>query len=221
MQINKKLIKYNFTPNANTPEYIVIHDTGNRSVGATAEMHYQYFNGADRNSSAHFFVDDKQVLQIIEIKDKSYHCGDGQNKYGIGNGNSISIEICINKDNNFDITVAKTIELTKYLMKKYNISIDKVVRHYDASRKNCPQSFNNNGDWSKWFDFKNKLVETKIEAKIDEAFKQNLEILKSYNQINTIEYWLLNAVEGKTVKGEYAQIILNKLADTFKNKPPY
>lgn len=148
---------------------------------------------------------------------------DGQNKYGIGNGNSISIEICINKDSNNDIAVANAIELTKYLMKQYNINIDKVVRHYDASRKNCPQSFNNNGDWSKWTWFKNQLIDTKPEIKtvIDEAFKQNLEILKSYNVINTIEYWLNNATEGQTVKGEYAKIILNKFAEFYKNKSPY
>lgn len=210
MEIIKKLIKYNFTANANRPEYIVIHDTGNRSVGATAEMHYQYFNGGDRQSSAHFFVDDKEILQLIEIKDKSWHCGDGQNKYGIGNGNSISIEICINKDSNNDIAVANAIELTKYLMKQYNISIDKVVRHYDASRKNCPQSMNNNGDWSKWTWFKNQLIE-------DIEFKNNLECLVKCGKIKSMDYWLNNAQIGKMCQGEYVKIILNKFAETVKN----
>lgn len=217
MNIIKKLIKYNYTSNANNPAYIVIHDTGNRSVGATAEMHYQYFNGGDRQSSAHFFVDDKQILQIIEIKDKSWHCGDGANKYGINNGNSISIEMCINADSNNDLVVSNTVELTKYLMQQYNINIDKVVRHYDASRKNCPQSMNNKGDWSKWFEFKNRLIVRDI---IDEAFKSNLEYLASYGKINSIDYWLNNAKNGKTCNGEYVKIILNGYADTIKNIHP-
>jgi uncharacterized protein YgiM (DUF1202 family) len=42
-------------------------------------------------------------------------------------------------------------------MKKYSISIDKVVRHFDASRKICPQSMSLN-NWSKWQSFKNQLT---------------------------------------------------------------
>jgi len=163
VQINKKLIKYNFTADANKPEYIVIHDTGNYSNGANAEMHYQYFNGGDRQASAHFFIDSTQILQVVEIKDKSWHCGDGANKYGINNTNSIGVEICINSDGDYNKSIQNAVELTLYLMKTYNISIDKVVRHYDASRKNCPQTMNNNGDWSKWNEFKSKLTEPKIQ----------------------------------------------------------
>ena len=48
-------------------------------------------------------------------------------------------------------------ELTKYLMKELNIDIDHVVRHYDASRKNCPASMNKNG-WALWNTFKASLV---------------------------------------------------------------
>lgn len=62
LKIEKKLIKYNFTANANTPKYIVIHDTGNKSKGANAFMHYKYFNGGDRQASAHYFVDDKGAI---------------------------------------------------------------------------------------------------------------------------------------------------------------
>jgi len=53
-------------------------------------------------------------------------------------------------------TEENTIELIKSLMKKYNINIENVVRHYDASRKLCPQSFSKTG-WKRWTDFKIKL----------------------------------------------------------------
>ncbi len=62
-------------------------------------------------------------MRIIKDSDKAWHCGDGKGKYGITNENSIGIEMCINIDGDFSITLDKTIELTAYLMKKYNIPI--------------------------------------------------------------------------------------------------
>jgi N-acetyl-anhydromuramyl-L-alanine amidase AmpD len=156
MNIIQKLIQFNHTKNANKPAYIVIHDTGNSGIGANAEMHYRFFNGGNRSASAHYFVDDKQIVQIVKDEDSSWHCGDGYNKYGINNNNSIGIEICINSDGNYNIAVSKAIELTQFLMRKHNISIDKVVRHYDASRKNCPQTMSAN-NWSAWNEFKNRV----------------------------------------------------------------
>lgn len=157
--INKKLIKYNYSSRNNTAiKYIVIHDTGNPSKGAGADNHYRYFNGGNRNASAHYFVDDKEAIQTVEDTNASWHCGDGKGKYGITNQNSIGIEICINSDGDYEKAVAKTVELTKHLMKKHNIPPDKVVRHYDASRKICPRSMSAN-NWSKWNEFKKKLKE--------------------------------------------------------------
>ena len=40
-------------------------------------------------------------------------------------------------------------------MKKYNIPIENVVRHYDVTGKLCPQPFVNNN--AAWNNFKNKL----------------------------------------------------------------
>ena len=158
MEIIKKLIQYNFTSDANTPVYIVIHDTGNGSRGANADMHYRYFNSEDRQASAHFFIDDTQILQVVEIKDKAWHCGDGANRFGINNANSIGIEMCINADGNYSVMLSKTLELVLYLMQTYNIDIAHVVRHYDASRKNCPQTMNINGKWLKWDNFKQSIA---------------------------------------------------------------
>ncbi len=47
-----------------TPAFFVAHDTGN--PGASADNHYRYFNGLkDRSASAHTFIDDKKILEII------------------------------------------------------------------------------------------------------------------------------------------------------------
>lgn len=151
-------IKYNRSNRGGTPiKYIVVHDTGNPSRGANATAHYNYFNGGDRSSSADFFVDDTQVLCVNDYyKFYTWHCGDGHGKYGITNRNSVGIEFCINVDSDRDKTLERTAQLVRELMQELNIPIDRVVRHYDASRKNCPQSMSGNG-WAAWYEFKEKL----------------------------------------------------------------
>lgn len=151
-------IKYNRSNRGGTPiKYIVVHDTGNPSRGANATAHYNYFNGGDRSSSADFFVDDTQVLCVNDYyKFYTWHCGDGHGKYGITNRNSVGIEFCINVDSDRDKTLERTAQLVRELMQQLNIPIDRVVRHYDASRKNCPQSMSKNG-WAAWYEFKEKL----------------------------------------------------------------
>lgn len=151
-------IKYNRSNRGGTPiKYIVVHDTGNSSRGANATAHYNYFNGGDRSSSADFFVDDTQILCVNDYyKFYTWHCGDGHGKYGITNRNSVGIEFCINVDSDRDKTLERTAQLVRELMQELNIPIDRVVRHYDASRKNCPQSMSGNG-WAQWYEFKEKL----------------------------------------------------------------
>ena len=151
-------IKYNRSNRGGTPiRYIVVHDTGNPSRGANATAHYNYFNGGDRSSSADFFIDDTQVLCVNDYyKYYTWHCGDGHGKYGITNRNSVGIEFCINVDSDRDKTLERTAQLVRELMQELNIPIERVVRHYDASRKNCPQSMSGNG-WAQWYKFKEKL----------------------------------------------------------------
>lgn len=157
MEIIKKQIAYNTSKRTTAIKYIVIHDTGNKSKGADAIAHFNYFNGGNRNSSADFFVDGTQIIQINDYNTYyTWHCGDGKGKYGITNQNSIGIEICVNSDGNYSQAYKNAVELTKWLMKELNIPAERVVRHYDASGKNCPASMSNN-DWAYWQDFKNRL----------------------------------------------------------------
>ena len=139
MKINLKQIGFNRTlTSRNKADYLVLHDTGNTSSGANAEMHFRYFNTGNRNASADFFVDDKQILQINDWrKYYSWAVGDGRGAYGITNQNSISIELCINSDGNYQAAFNNTIDLTKHLMNLLNLPANRVVRHYDASRKWC------------------------------------------------------------------------------------
>lgn len=156
-----KQISYNRSNRGSTKiKYIVVHDTGNTGAGANALSHYKYFNGGDRSSSADFFVDDAQVLCVNDYtKYYTWHCGDGKGKYGISNSNSIGVEICINSDGNRQKAIENTLVLVRELMTELNIPIDRVVRHYDASRKNCPASMSENS-WAEWYDFKKRLQDT-------------------------------------------------------------
>ena len=153
LPITRKISNYNHSA-PNSIMYIVIHDTGN--YNDTAAGNANYFCGGDRQASAHYFVDPTSIYQVVEEYDGAWHVGDGGMAYGIGNHNSIGIEMCKNAGDIAESTVSNTIELVKYLMNKHNLSLDRVVRHYDASKKNCPASFSYN-NWARWNDFKSKL----------------------------------------------------------------
>ena len=138
-------------------KYIVVHDTGNFSRGANANAHFEYFNNGSRGSSADFFVDDTQVLCVNNYyKYYTWHCGDGRGKYGVTNSNSVGVEFCVNAGSDRAETLKKTVRLVRELMNELSIPTERVVRHYDASRKNCPQSMSKN-DWAEWFEFKECL----------------------------------------------------------------
>ena len=162
LPIQRKISNYNYSSrNGNSIKYIVLHYTGNK--GDTAKNNVDYFYGGDRNASAHYFVDDNSIWQSVEESNSAWAVGDGKGSYGITNQNSISIEMCCNSSGIIsEKTEINALELVKYLQSKYGISNSNVVRHYDASRKVCPNWSANN--WSRWTTFKNKLNGT-IEVK--------------------------------------------------------
>ena len=174
MQMVKKLIKYNHS-GINKPVYIVIHETGNADIGADSECHYKYFNGGDRGTSAHYVVDDKQVIQLVEHNKQSWHNG---KKYvsnpavpQCNNSNSIGIEICVNQDGDYSKAVANAVELTRKLMKELNITVDKVIRHYDSCGKQCPTKMLK--DPKIWLDFKKAIQGVQMDKDYEKAV-QNL-----------------------------------------------
>lgn len=160
LSIQKQLINYNFSKRNGEIKYIVVHDVG---AVSTAQNNRDYFAGGNRNASADFFVDSNNIIQIIDYhKNYSWAVGDGRGKNGITNSNSVSIEMCLESNMQpSEETIQNTLDLVKYLMNELNIPIDRVVRHYDASFKNCPQSFSAN-NWAKWQEFKARLGGTTV-----------------------------------------------------------
>ena len=145
-------------------KYIVVHFTANN--GDTAENNLNYFANNVVSASAHYFVDEKEVCQSVKESDMAYHCGAKKYRHSeCRNYNSIGIEMCSRKDGNGkyyikEETIGNTVELVKSLMTKYKIPLDRVLRHYDVTGKNCPAPFvENKAVWEK---FKERLVDDEV-----------------------------------------------------------
>ncbi len=157
-------------------EYIVIH-----YVGATgdAKANVNYYNQrTTTNASADFFVGFAGDIWQYNPNPVTRYCWavggsklstGGGSLYGIAkNVNCVSIEMCVrnngsradtSKDWYFeDATVASTIELTKYLMKLYDVPVDHVILHYNVTGKICPNPYVYNHTKHTWDAFKSALV---------------------------------------------------------------
>lgn len=231
LAIQKLFINYNFSNRSEKIKYIVVHDVGAHS---TARNNRDYFAGGNRDASADFFIDSTNIIQTIDYNQHySWAIGDGAGKYGKTNGNSVSMEMCLEANlKPSTSTVNNTIDLVKYLMKALNISADNVVRHYDCSHKNCPGSFSAN-NWSAWTDFKKQLASqpvTPIVAATPVIFHKNIrvtvqtpligsggECIKTYKvndiftAINEDSSWWKLAV-GKLSKVHCAEVIVTPVA---------
>lgn len=168
-----------------TIKYLIIHYTaGTSSAKGKAERMKSSWE-KKRTASADFGVDDETMVQF-NPDPKNYYCWAVGGGNGITNANSISIEICSNlksgtsssKPNHegwyyTEASLDNAIKLAKILMKKYNIPIDRVVRHYDVTGKACPgiigwnnaDLYDKNGNKTgkknnskKWEEFKKKLI---------------------------------------------------------------
>lgn len=148
----------------NSIKYIVMHYTAND--GDTDEGNAHYFQGAGRRASAHYFVDEDSVTQSVRDNDAAWHCGGALESShhplrGICmNRNSLGVEMCSDivggKYTITPQTVDRAVELVKYLMAKYGIDVDHVVRHYDVTGKLCPEPWVR--DESLWRKFKARLT---------------------------------------------------------------
>lgn len=140
------------------PQYIIIHDTGNRAATANARANRNYFETTSTEVSAHFLVDDGGIIQALPETAMGWHVGDGYNKgySNASNSNTIGIELCVNQDSDFGVTFQNGIKLTRYLMEKYDIPVENVIRHYDVSRKICPRIMIED-DPSLWVRFKEEI----------------------------------------------------------------
>lgn len=137
--------------------YITVHETGNPSIGANAEMHRAFVHGKNgyggggtanppyEGVSFTYVVDDHEAIELVPRGEKTWQASDGAN--GPGNS-SVSIETCINTDGNFTKTLDNLANLIVWLIvNDSNLSVDRIVQHNHWARdnKNCPTIMRSNG----------------------------------------------------------------------------
>ena len=213
-QIVEKINTNNFTRSNRTPKYIVIHYFGDLG---TAENTTKYFNNPTAKASAHYVLDEGNIIyHCVEDTNIAWHCG-SKNGYvhpDCRNANSIGIEARprkINKNTKkasdtdwyFDERVINNLVwLTKRLMKQYNIPIDRVIRHYDVTGKLCPRPmcgkdknvyYKTTGDYQ-WELFKSKLTEDEDMITLND-FKKLMTEYRAELQDNDCSNWSKDARE--------------------------
>lgn len=176
-------------------EFIVLHYTANN--GDTAQGNCNYFANNIVGASAHYFVDENEVVKSVQEHDVAWHCETAGLPFThkkCRNLNSIGIEMCSRKDENGNYyikpeTVANAIKFVRELMSKYNIPVSHVLRHYDVKPKICPRPWVE--DERLWFEFLNKL-EGKEMAE------------KRYNTIAELPEWAKSTIEHMVNCGKIA-----------------
>ena len=182
-----------YAPNRSI-EYIALHYTaGTTSKAGTALGTAKWFASGGNPSnpaSSDFIVDDRDVVQYNNDIENRYAWCVGGAKYSpttsLGaslygkatNKNTINIEICSNKVNKksllasdtdwyfTDAELDNTRELVKYLMKKYNIPIERVIMHHTVTGKLCPAMWTHNETELKgYYDFL-KSIDNTVESTI-------------------------------------------------------
>lgn len=141
-------------------KYLVYHYTGN--AGDWAVNNAKYYQNTVVQASVHYFVDDEEVYQSVEDLQTAWAVGGkkwadcpqtgGGSLYGVvTNANSISIELCGTFGNGerraSEATLQRAAELGRELMEKYQIPMERVVRHFDVTGKHCPAYMMENEAW--------------------------------------------------------------------------
>ena len=193
--------------------WIVLHFTANN--GDTAKNNADYFaNNANLRASAHYFVDPNGIYQSVKDSDTAWHCGrerGGSYYNDCRNANSIGIEMCSVKRNGVYVipedTMKRAAKLTRELMAKYHIPVSRVCRHYDVTRKNCPEPWIRNPQL--WEKFKTMLTEKEVEdmteAQTRAIAKQEIanaeKAKKVYDTVDAVPAWGKATVQKLVNKG--------------------
>ncbi|MDB8439123.1 peptidoglycan recognition protein family protein [Turicibacter sanguinis] len=128
--------------------YITVHDTGNCGP-AVNEIKYMVTN--NHQVSFHLAVDEAEVIQGLPLDRNSWACGDGAN--GIGNRQSINVEICRPTHVNQSLyrrAEENAVYVVARLLYENQLSIEKLKKHQDWSGKTCPNVLIKEEGWNRF-----------------------------------------------------------------------
>lgn len=182
MEIIKKIVpesKWGIKcPYEMTPTRIVVHNTAN---DATARNEIAYMTNNNYETSFHYAVDDKEIVQGLPLDRNGWHSSDGNGK---GNREGIAIEICYSKSggDRFIKAEENAVDLIVYLLKKYNWGIDRVTKHQDYCGKYCPHRTLDMG-WNRFINM--------IKAKLEDNSQISTNVVNCYYKVRTQKHqWL-------------------------------
>jgi len=133
---------------------IVIHYTAN--PGSTAQENRDYFEGLkdshETSASSNFVVGlEGEIIQCVPTWEVAYASNER-------NKDTISIECCHPDETGkfTEETYQSMVQLTAWFCRKYSLTADTVIRHYDVTGKNCPKYFVENEE--AWANFKEDVA---------------------------------------------------------------
>lgn len=135
---------------------LVMHWTANNKAGANAKANRNYFNTTSTAASAHYIIDDNNIIQCIPDNEIAYHVGAkkytpfGQQFKPTPNFHFVGVEMCVNEDGNWGKTYRNSVEFAAYFLKMHKLTINNLYRHYDITGKNCPAMMVDEQAWNKF-----------------------------------------------------------------------
>ena len=125
-------------------EKIIIHYVDN--PGSTALQNRNFFemrkDGAYGYGSAHYIIDENEIVQCINTDERAYHVGsDHYTEYGLSissypNARTLSLEMCHYDESGKPNlgTYKKTLELCAYLCQEFNLNpLEDINTHFDIT----------------------------------------------------------------------------------------
>ncbi|WP_438347284.1 N-acetylmuramoyl-L-alanine amidase [Paenibacillus sp. FA6] len=150
---------------------ITIHNTGNLSSTAANERNWLTNPSNDRQASYHIVIDEREAIECLPLTESAWHSGDGSGSKS-GNRTSIAIEIC--ESGNYAKTLDIAVALIANMLKERGWDVDRLRRHWDWSGKVCPRLMYDDGKWTGWIDFKNRVSKELAGKEVGLVVKANL-----------------------------------------------
>jgi len=162
MQIVQQLIptgRRNRPGRWNPANYITIHNTGNPNYGADALAHAAFLRGDTANNlpvSWHYTIDNFRAVQHLPENEDAFHASDGA---GLGNRQSIGLEICMNRGGNLLQATNNAAMLAAQIMRRNNFGTNQIRQHnhWDPRSQNCPSELRAGRPYN-WQTFLNRVA---------------------------------------------------------------
>ena len=159
-----------------TPQFIAIHNMGGGGE-STNQLAYNFWsNGSDgRYTSAHYCVEPGEIWQTLENTWIGHHIGSGCKgnpgyDAGARNNNTLGIEMADGDNIDKDAALENMIELTRHLMKTFDIPLKNIYNHHQISgnKTDCPWWIRKHKKWDYF------LEEVEKRNKNNDPIKLNL-----------------------------------------------